>query len=151
MKEQEVSTKSAEETMKLAESIAAKFKGGEVLELASDLGGGKTTFVRGLAKGLGSQDQVRSPSFTLGNEYHSKRLTLHHFDFYRLEDPGIMRDELAEAITDPKSVVAVEWSGVVNDVLPATRLKVKIRATGPDRREIIFSCPESLEYLLEKT
>src|SRR6185312_5854101 len=82
---------SSDNTSDVAMKIGRKLQGGEVIELISDLGGGKTTFVRGLAKGMGSQDTVRSPSFTLSNEYRSGKLTLYHFDFYRLEDPGIMR------------------------------------------------------------
>lgn len=134
--------------MRLAERIGRKLRGGEVLELVSDLGGGKTTFVRGLAKGMGSNDQVRSPSFSLSNEYRSKDLTLYHFDFYRLQEPGIMRDELAEALADPKSIIAMEWGDVVNDVLPADRLTIDIKTTGHDSRSIILCYPEELEYLI---
>ena len=137
--------------MHLAEQIGARLRGGEVLELVSDLGGGKTTFVRGLAKGMGSNDPVRSPSFTLSNEYRSNELTLFHFDFYRLQEPGIMRDELAEALSDPKSIVAIEWGNVVNDVLPADRLTIDIKATGQNDRSLAMSYPEELEYLLANT
>lgn len=119
--------------------------------MVSDLGGGKTTFVRGLARGIGSQDPVRSPSFTLSNEYRANDLTLHHFDFYRLEEPGIMRDELSEVLQDPKAVVAVEWGNIVQDVLPAERLTIKIKATGSDNRKLVFEYPWQLEYLIKDT
>ena len=137
--------------MRLAERIGSKLRGGEVLELVSDLGGGKTTFVRGLAKGIGSNDLVRSPSFTLSNEYRSKDLTLYHFDFYRLQEPGIMRDELAEALADSKSIIAIEWGDAVSDVLPADRLTIDIKTTGPDSRSLVLGCPEELEYLTSNT
>lgn len=151
MKQQDFSTSSAEETMELAARIGHRLRGGEVLELVSDLGGGKTTFVRGLARGLGSKDAVRSPSFTLGNEYRSEDLVLHHFDFYRLGEPGIMRQELAEVLADPKAAVVVEWGDIVEQALPDERLTVTIRATGTDGRQISLSCPKRLEYLIKNT
>lgn len=133
--------------MALAAKIGQRLKGGEVIELVSDLGGGKTAFVRGLAAGLGSSDAVSSPSFTLRNEYRAGELTLYHFDFYRLAEPGILRDELAEIIADPQAVVVVEWAEVVTDVLPTERLTVQIRVTGDTEREFTFSCPPALHYL----
>jgi tRNA threonylcarbamoyladenosine biosynthesis protein TsaE len=123
-------------------------RGGETIELISDLGGGKTSFVRGLARGMGSQDAVRSPSFTLSNEYKAHDLTLYHFDFHRLDKPGIMRDELAEILTDPKASAVIEWAKIVNDILPVERLTARIKATAEDSREFIFSYPESLAYLM---
>ncbi len=123
-------------------------RGGEVVELVSDLGGGKTAFVRGLAAGLGSRDAVRSPSFTLGNRYKAGKLTLYHFDFYRLFEPGIMRDELAEVLADPEAVVLVEWGRIVEDVLPTERLTVRIKATSETGREFTFSYPDRLAYLI---
>lgn len=122
--------------------------GGEVVELVSDLGGGKTVFVRGLARGLGSNDAVRSPSFTLSHLYRAGKLTLHHYDFYRLKEPGIMKDELAEVLADPQAVTAVEWGSLVKNVLPDRRLVIRIRALGENRRELTFSYPDSLSYLM---
>ncbi len=109
-------------TEALAGKLAANCKGGEVIELASDLGGGKTTFVRGLARGLGSIDRVSSPTFKISNEYAvppapGRTLrTLIHFDFYRLSEAGVVAQELAEVLGDPTIVVVIEWSGVVQDV-----------------------------------
>lgn len=125
-------------------------RGGEVIELVSDLGGGKTTFVRGLARGVGSKDAVRSPSFTISHQYHAPRLTLHHFDFYRLEDPGIMQQVLLEVLDDPKNAAAIEWAGAADVSLPSERLTVHIKPTGEDSRRFTFTYPESLDYLLPK-
>lgn len=130
--------------------MGRKLRGGEVLELVSDLGGGKTAFMRGLAKGMGSKDSVRSQSFTLSNEYRSANLTLYHLDFYRLGDPGIMREELAEALTDTHGVVAVEWAEVVEDVLPRDHITVRIKATGEESRSIIIKYGKGREYLINK-
>lgn len=137
-----------QETLDLAARIGAKLRGGEVIELASDLGGGKTTFVKGLARGMGIQEIVKSPSFTIANSYDTGALRLCHFDFYRLEDPGVMRSELAESIADPASVVVVEWADIVDDVLPAGRMRVTIRVTGEQSRTVRFDYPETLSYLL---
>jgi tRNA threonylcarbamoyladenosine biosynthesis protein TsaE len=135
------------ETTRLAAAIGQRLRGGEVIELASDLGGGKTTFVRGLAEGAGSHDTVSSPSFTLTNQYQAGELTIYHFDFYRLHEPGIVRDELAEVLADPRAVVVVEWAEITTDVLPADRLIVTIRPTGETARELNFQYPESRQYL----
>lgn len=97
---------------------------------------------------MGSQDNVHSPSFTITNQYQAGQLTLYHFDFYRLKEPGLMRDELAEVVGDPKAVVAVEWAGIVEDVLPANRLIINIKVTGDSKRQFNFSYPVSLDYLL---
>jgi tRNA threonylcarbamoyladenosine biosynthesis protein TsaE len=134
----------------LAHALGQKLRGGEVIELVSDLGGGKTTFVRGLAAGMGSTDRVSSPSFTLTNQYQAGDLTLQHFDFYRLSEPGIMRDELAEVLADPKMVTVVEWAGIVDEVLPAERLTIAITATTETGRELRFTYPNNLSYLVEQ-
>lgn len=138
---------SLNETLRLAEAVGRKLRGGEVIELVSDLGGGKTAFVRGVAHGMGSQDEVSSPSFTLTNEYQAGELSLYHFDFYRLHEPGIMRDELAELLSDPKAVVAVEWSQIAEKLLPAARLTIRVSVTGEHRRLLTFKYPKELSYL----
>ncbi|HVS58647.1 MAG TPA: tRNA (adenosine(37)-N6)-threonylcarbamoyltransferase complex ATPase subunit type 1 TsaE [Candidatus Saccharimonadales bacterium] len=146
---QTVST-SSENTERLAEQLGSKLRGGEVIELVSDLGGGKTTFVRGLAKGMGSHDRVSSPTFTLTNEYDAGKLRLFHYDFYRLSEAGIMADEIAEAANDPQVVVVVEWGDIVDNVLPAERLTVRLEATGENDRRLTFRYPKKLSYLIEK-
>jgi tRNA threonylcarbamoyladenosine biosynthesis protein TsaE len=140
---------SSEKTEQLAERLGSKLQGGETIELVSDLGGGKTTFVRGLARGMGSSSKVSSPSFTLSNAYETGKLTLFHFDFYRLSEPGIMKEELAECIADPQAVTVVEWADIVEDVLPVERVTIRLTATGENDREITIECPENLKYILE--
>ncbi len=120
-----------------------------MIELVSDIGGGKTTFVGGLARGMGSSDHVSSPTFTINNVYKSDALTMHHFDFYRLFEPGIMRDELAEVMNDPKSVTVIEWANIVNEVLPDSKLTIRILATGEASREYEFTASSELVYLIE--
>jgi tRNA threonylcarbamoyladenosine biosynthesis protein TsaE len=143
-------TDSPEATEQLAAAIGKQLKGGEIVELVSDLGGGKTAFVRGLAKGMGSTDHVASPTFTISREYHSDDLTLYHLDFYRLHEPGIMTAELTEFINDPKAVVAVEWSDIVRHVLPNKRLTVKLMLTGENSRKLELTYPATMAYLIPK-
>lgn len=128
---------SAEETIAIGQEIGKTLKGGEVIELISDLGGGKTTFVKGLAQGLGSYDPVASPSFTISYVYRcTEGRELHHFDFYRLQDAGVVGSELAEVIGDPQVVVVVEWGDIIHDVLPKNRTIVHIKAVGDTSRDI---------------
>ncbi|MEK7152518.1 MAG: tRNA (adenosine(37)-N6)-threonylcarbamoyltransferase complex ATPase subunit type 1 TsaE [Patescibacteria group bacterium] len=145
----QTSSTSSEHTEQLAEKLGRNLRGGEVIELISDLGGGKTTFVRGLARGLGSPDKVASPTFTISKLYRAGDLEMHHFDFYRLHEPGIIADELAEVITDPWAITVIEWADVVQHVLPVSRLSISIEQTPTGSRRLIFRCPESLRYLME--
>jgi tRNA threonylcarbamoyladenosine biosynthesis protein TsaE len=142
---------SLEVSLALAAQIGAKLRGGEVIELVSDLGGGKTAFVRGLAKGMGSADKVHSPSFTLSNVYQAGDLRLHHFDFHRLNEPGIMRNELGEILNDPNNVIVIEWADIVTDILPPERLTINIRPTNESSRHYMLSYPEELNHLFPIT
>lgn len=113
-----------------------------VIELVGDVGVGKTTFTRGLAEGLGVQEAVTSPSFTISKRYEfvtsaSDNGELAHYDFYRLDDPGIMRDELAETLVAPNSVVVVEWGGDVAEILPSHKIRLEITLTADGAREVI--------------
>ncbi len=120
-----------------------------MIELVSDLGGGKTTFTRGLVRGVGSEDKVASPTFTISKVYDAGKLEVHHFDFYRLHEPGIVADELAELTGEPSIVVVVEWGDAVQHVLPIERLTVGIKQEPDGTRTLSFSCPTSLSYLVE--
>jgi tRNA threonylcarbamoyladenosine biosynthesis protein TsaE len=120
-----------------------------VIELVSDLGGGKTTFTRGLARGAGSKDKVGSPTFTLSREYTAPNFIIAHFDFYRLAEAGIVADELAEQIGDSAYVCVVEWGDIVHDVLPEKRITVRIDQAGGDERLLTISYTKDLSYLME--
>jgi tRNA threonylcarbamoyladenosine biosynthesis protein TsaE len=140
---------SSEATFQLGEQIGRNLRGGELIELNGDLGSGKTALVKGIAAGMGSNDTVHSPSFTLSNEYKGHNLTLYHFDFYRLNEPGIMRREISEVLEDPKKVVVVEWPGIVEDVLPGNRLNIKFRTISENKRILEFSGPDKYGYLIK--
>ncbi len=140
---------SEEQTEALAQKLGNNLKGGEVIELISDLGGGKTTFVRGLARGMGSTDHVASPTFTISKVYKNSQQELHHFDFYRLAEVGLIKYELEEVIGVPSCIVVIEWAQAVRQILPSTRLTIKIKKTGWQSRQLNFRYPPSLGYLLK--
>lgn len=140
--------RTTEDTKSLAAALGRAVKGGEVLAFHSDLGGGKTTFVKGLAEGMGITEVVQSPTFTLSQLHKASRgLELHHFDFYRLSDPGIMSAELAESLAQNNAVVAIEWGEIVHDILPKDVIGVKLSVQDDESRVITINLPKKLEYI----
>lgn len=122
------------------EQLGKLLIGGEVIELVGDVGSGKTTLVKGLARGLAVDDEVQSPSFTISRVYSARDgLTLAHYDFYRLSDPGIMTHELEETERDDKVVTVLEWGGVVEGVLPGDRLIIKLETTSESSRKLTIN------------
>lgn len=148
----EIKTSSSDATYAIGERLGSLSKGGECFVLSSDLGGGKTTFTKGLAKGLGISGPVTSPTFTVNRTYQGDSgLTLSHFDFYRLDDPGVVGHELAEVEADPLMVTVIEWANIVRDVLPEDCIHIQIDRTadGEDERIIRMQVPTQRAYLLE--
>jgi len=135
----------SEQRMKdLASSIGASLVGGEVFELVGDVGAGKTTFVKGLARGLGVEDDVQSPSFTISRLYDARDgIQLVHYDFYRLNEPGIMADEVSEMVRDPKTVTVIEWAAIVEGVLPENRFTLTFESPTETMRAV--TVPDTLE------
>jgi tRNA threonylcarbamoyladenosine biosynthesis protein TsaE len=120
--------KNSDEMMVLGRQIGADLRGGEIIELVGDVGVGKTTLAKGIAAGLGVDDTVQSPSFTIARSYAARDgLNLNHYDFYRLDDAGIMRDEIAESSRDPHNITIVEWAGDVAKILPDKRRLIEIK------------------------
>lgn len=149
MNELILTSESLEDTVAIGARIGQQLRGGEIIELVSDLGGGKTQLVRGLAAGMGSTDQVQSPTFTISRIYTSKTLELHHFDFYRLGDPGIVALELAEVMQSSEAVVAIEWADTVHGILPKNRVLATITSPSETVRVITFHYPPVLDYLFK--
>lgn len=132
-----VDISSAQEMQDFGQKLGSNLKGGELIELIGDVGAGKTTFVKGLALGLGIYDEVQSPSFTISRKYVGREdIELAHYDFYRLSDAGIMKNEIEESIHDKTSVTVIEWADVVSGVLPSDRVIVSIETTGENTRQI---------------
>lgn len=109
--------------------LGACLRGGDVIELVGDVGAGKTTLTKGIATGLGVTEDVQSPSFTISRVYDGRaggEIRLAHYDFYRLQDAGIMADELFEATRDPDTITVIEWADIVTGVLPDDRLTLTL-------------------------
>lgn len=122
-------------------ALAGKLKRGGCVALYGDLGAGKTSFVRGLAQGLGVKARVTSPTFTIVNEYPGD-IPLFHFDLYRITS----EDELFEIGWDDYlergGIIAAEWSENAAQSFPADTVRVSIEKTGGDSRRIIIDLPE---------
>lgn len=146
-----IKSDSAEQTESFGEKIGRKLRGGEVIELVSDLAGGKTTLTRGIARGAGSGDTVGSPTFMISKIYKSPKLDIHHFDFYRLTEPGLIEHELQETIDDPAAAIIVEWGEVIQHVLPERKLTINIKKTSDNSRQLKLTYPIELSYLVNQT
>ena len=131
----QVITSSPEETEVLGQRLGAALHGGAVIAYHGGLGAGKTAFTRGLARGLGSQMRVTSPTYTIVNEYPDGRLPLFHFDMYRLRSSEDLFDIGWEDYLERGGVCAVEWSENVADALDGA-IWITIEKTGDDSRKI---------------
>lgn len=126
-KSMEIQVASVTELQDFGARLGALLKGGESIELVGDVGAGKTTLVKAIARGMGVADNVSSPSYTLSQTYDASHgLRLAHYDFYRLDDPGILAQELTEVLKDDKIVVAIEWADIVTGVLPVDHIRIHI-------------------------
>ena len=133
---------SPKETRKIASNLAKRLKGGEVLCLFGDLGGGKTTFIQGLAKGLGVKKNVTSPSFVLMRKYPiSDHLvtSLYHIDCYRVKSyKEILDIGFNEILEDKNAIVAIEWADKIKEILPEKRLDIRFKFEDDKVRKIDF-------------
>ena len=134
--ELKVETHNKKETVDLALLLSSFLEVGDVITLEGDLGAGKTTFVGGIAKGLGIKEEVISPTFNIMKCYFDGRLPLYHIDAYRLEGQNIELG-LDEAI-EGDGVAFIEWPMFIDPIIPEERLKVEIRNLGGDSRSITF-------------
>ena len=130
-------THSPEETRALGRTLAQALQGGAVVAFTGDLGAGKTAFVRGLARGLGVQERVTSPTFTIVNEYEGGRLPLFHFDMYRLGSADELFHIGWEDYLARNGVCAVEWSENVDEALDGDTIRVDISRGEDDNTRII--------------
>jgi len=128
--------RSESEMMDYGEKLAQSIEPPMTIELLGDVGAGKTTFTRGLAKGLGVKGEISSPSFTISKSYRGEKADLIHYDFYRLSDPGLMSEDLAESVSDPNAITVVEWAQSTEDVLPENRKVITIKYIDENTREV---------------
>ena len=140
MSKMTITTESEDEMKEFGARLGALLNGGEIIELVGDVGAGKTTLAKGIAKGLGVDENVQSPSFTISRIYTtSNNIILAHYDFYRLNEAGIMMSELQETLHDPRTVTMIEWAEIVNGVLPSDRLTVQIASPTENSRTVVLS------------
>lgn len=128
---------SEQEMLDFGKQFACQVKFPMVIELIGDVGAGKTTFVRGLAEGLGITEPVTSPSFTISKQYalpDDKRLI--HYDFYRLPDPGLMSEDLQENINNPNTITIIEWAESVSNLLPNNHITITITYNNDNTRNL---------------
>lgn len=129
-------TNSPADTERIAEDLAKTLTGGEIIAFRGDLGMGKTCFVRGLARGLGSSDAVTSPTFALMNEYPSGRLPLYHFDMYRISGWEDLYSTGYFDYAESGGILAVEWSENIEAALDEKTIFVTFTRTGETSRTI---------------
>lgn len=133
----QITSKNLDDTLKLAEKLGSSLASNKVINLVGDVGSGKTTFTKGLAKGMGCNDDVSSPSFTIMRKYKcTNDFELHHYDFYRLNESGVMQMELQESINSKKTVTAIEWADIVQSVIPRGSIVISFTTKSENERII---------------
>ena len=121
-----IETKDPEQTFLLGVRLGAMARPGQVYTLDGDLGVGKTVFTQGFAKGLGIEETVNSPTFTIVQVYEEGRLPFYHFDVYRIGDVSEMDEIGYEDCFFGDGVCLIEWSGLIEEILPEHVVKVVI-------------------------
>lgn len=121
-----IESKSPEDTFQLGMELARNAVPGQVFTLTGDLGVGKTVFTQGFAKGLGIEEPVSSPTFTIVQVYESGRLPFYHFDVYRIGDVEEMEEIGFDDYVMGDGVSLIEWANLIEEILPEHRTKVTI-------------------------
>lgn len=143
-----IETFSSEETAELGRKIGRLVQPGDIICLNGDLGVGKTVFTQGIADGLGIDDSICSPTFTLIQEYEQGRIPLYHFDVYRISGPWDMDDLGYEDYFFGNGVCLVEWGCLIEELLPNNTIMITIEKDldkGFDYRRITISKDFELE------
>ena len=138
----------AKDTYELGEKIGQMAKPGMVISLTGDLGVGKTVFTQGLAKGLGIEEPVNSPTFTIVQVYEEGRLPLYHFDVYRIGDIEEMDETGYEDYFYGEGVCLIEWADLIREILPEQMCRVTIEKDlekGFDYRKITLEGFKGIE------
>lgn len=134
-------TSSPEETIEAGKKLGSRLTGGEVIAYKGGLGAGKTTFTRGLALGMGLEDNVSSPTFAIVNEYHGNGPSLYHFDMYRISGGEALETTGFFDYMSDSAVIAAEWSENIEDELDGNTLTLTIESVGEEQRKITLTDP----------
>ncbi|HOJ64947.1 MAG TPA: tRNA (adenosine(37)-N6)-threonylcarbamoyltransferase complex ATPase subunit type 1 TsaE [Spirochaetota bacterium] len=132
-------TNSEKETFELGKTIANKTKSGYIFLVNGELGVGKSVLIRGIAAGLGIQEPMPSPTFTIVNEYIGKE-KIYHFDLYRINEPFELFEIGFEEYIYSNAVIFIEWPSKAGDLLPSSErcIRIDIKIKDNDKREIII-------------
>ncbi|WP_113673708.1 tRNA (adenosine(37)-N6)-threonylcarbamoyltransferase complex ATPase subunit type 1 TsaE [Vallitalea guaymasensis] len=133
---------SAEETKKIGKELGQDAKKGQIYCLIGDLGVGKTVFTKGFAEGLGIDEHITSPTFTIVNEYHTDKLNFNHFDVYRIDDPNEMYEIGYEEYFYNDGVCLIEWANLIEEIIPEEAVWINIEKDldkGLDYRQITIA------------
>lgn len=141
----EIITKSAEETIELGKRIGGRLKAGDVIAYKGDLGAGKTTLTRGISIGMGLGDEVTSPTFALVNEYRGSKLSLCHFDMYRITSAEDLATTGFYDYLEDGNVLTIEWSENIIDEIPDNAIIISIQRIDDEVRKIIINCKDGDE------
>ena len=130
-------TRSSEETIELGQKLARHLSVGDVIALHGNLGSGKTTFTKGIGKGLGVKNvrHIQSPTFVLIKEYVA-RIPMYHIDLYRLDNLQDIEDIAVEEYIYGNGVAIIEWAEKIKAILPKKHISVKFKIKGENKREI---------------
>lgn len=142
MNQYQLNTTDSNETSQFAARLAGFLQPGDVIALEGDLGAGKTTFTKGLAKGLDIKKTVNSPTFTIIKEYRG-RLPLYHMDVYRVADA--FEDLGFDEYFEGDGVTVVEWAHLIEEQLPAEMLTIYLYHEDQDQRKMVF-VPKGKRY-----
>lgn len=121
-----IESNSPEETFRVGKELGERAYAGQVFTLTGDLGVGKTVFTQGLAKGLGIDESVNSPTFTIVQEYDGGRLPFYHFDVYRIGDIEEMEEVGFDDYVMGEGVSLIEWADLIREILPDKRTEILI-------------------------
>lgn len=132
------STDSPQATEELGVELSKRLKEGDRVALVGELGSGKTRFVRGVARGLGSRGFIKSPSFTIINIYEGGRLPLYHIDLYRISRPGEFESAGLEEYVYGRGVSIIEWADRLPELVKDSNVVVTFAHKGENEREIII-------------
>jgi len=125
--------------MLIGEKLARKLRPGDIIALSGDLGSGKTTFTKGIGKGLGVKDpkRINSPTFVLIKEYNG-RIPLYHLDLYRLDDLKEIENLAIEEYIYGNGVTVIEWAEKIKSILPEKHISVRLKIKGDNKRKVII-------------
>lgn len=134
-----ITLKNEQETKRFGIELGKSLEQGDVVALIGDLGTGKTALTKYIAQGMGIQDLITSPTFTIVQEYHSGRLPLYHFDVYRVSDTEEMHELGYEEYFYGQGVCVIEWADLIEELLPENVKTIEIQY-GQQEGERIYQC-----------